>query len=71
LTARDPSRGQKALEDLRNDPQLQQAQALQSDGGLTNIVFHPLDISDDKSIHAFGIFLAKEHEGGIDFGNIT
>lgn len=66
LTARDQSRGQKAVEDLQSDKQLLSAKALQHDGGLTDIKYAALDIADKKSIEDFAAFLKKEH-GQIDF----
>lgn len=66
LTARDQSRGQKAVEDLKSDKQLKSAKALQEDGGLTDIKYAALDIANKKSIEDFAAFLKKEH-GQIDF----
>lgn len=65
LTARDQSRGQKAVEDLKSDKQLQSAKALQQDGGLTVVKYAALDIADETSIEDFAKFLKKEH-GQID-----
>lgn len=67
LTARDISRGEAALSSLNADPALRQAKALQSDGGLTSIKFHPLDIASSSSIAAFAKHLASTHPDGIDF----
>jgi carbonyl reductase 1 len=67
LTARDKGRGQAAVKSLHEDSQLQKAKALRSDGGLTDIKYHDLDISDTMSIRRFSDFLRKEHEGEIDF----
>ena len=66
LTARDQSRGEDALKNLHNDPQLRHAKALAADGGQTTLAYHQLDISDTKSIHQFAAFLGKEHPEGID-----
>ena len=66
LTARDPERGEKALEQLRADSKLKRAKALTQDGGPTDIMYHQLDISDSKSITSFCKFLRKEHPDGID-----
>ena len=66
LTARDKG-GEAAVKSLYEDPQLQRAEALRSDGGLTDIKFHQLDISDTMSIRVFSEFLRKEHEGPVDF----
>lgn len=67
LTARDKGRGEAALKSLLEDSQLKKAKALRSDGGLTDIQYHALDISDTMSIRGFADFLRKEHEEGIDF----
>jgi carbonyl reductase 1 len=66
LTARDELRGAKALEALRNDEQLKKAKALRQDGGLTDIAFHKLDISDQVSIHNFWLYLCGQHHHGVD-----
>lgn len=66
MTARDKGRGEAALEQLRTDPQLKNAKALKQDGGLTDVKYHQLDISDSKSITTFCDFLKKEHSDGID-----
>lgn len=68
LTARDPSRGETAVSTLTSqDAPLQQAKALRSYGGLTDIKFHQLDISQPPSIDAFAAFLRTAHPDGIDF----
>lgn len=67
LTARDKGRGEAAVKSLYEDSQLKKAKALRSDGGLTDINFHHLDISDTMSIGRFSEFLRREHKGGIDF----
>jgi carbonyl reductase 1 len=68
LTARDTMRGEAAVKSLYEDSQLKKAQALRSDGGLADIKYHQLDISDTRSIRGFSEFLRKEHgEGRIDF----
>jgi carbonyl reductase 1 len=69
LTARDQGRGEKALQELHEDPALKNAKALKADGGLAWIKFHTLDISETKSIQDFASFLKTEHPEGIDFGN--
>jgi carbonyl reductase 1 len=71
LTARDEGRGQKALADLRNDALLKQAKALRSNGGLTDIEYHPLDISDEGSIVKLRDFLKEKHPDGVDIGMMT
>ena len=59
LTARDEKSGKDAVASLETDEALRQAKALQSDGGLTSIRFHRLDISDSASIAAFAEHLSK------------
>jgi carbonyl reductase 1 len=66
LTARDRGRGEAALQRLQTDRQLQSAKALAQDGGLTDVQYHQLDISDGGSIASFCDFLKKEHPEGID-----
>jgi carbonyl reductase 1 len=68
LTARDQGKGEKALQELQEDPSLKKAKALKVDGGLAQIKFHVLDISETKSIQDFASFLKAEHPEGIDFG---
>jgi len=65
LTARDPKRGEQAVQSLHQDPQLKKAKALAEDGGLTSIKFHELDIEKEESIKAFAEFLRGEH-GSVD-----
>lgn len=67
LAARDPGRGESAVKSLHEDDQLRAAKALKSDGGLSEIKFHALDITDSKSIHTFVEDLKKSHGDGIDF----
>jgi len=67
LTARDKIRGEKAVQDIHNDPALKQAKALAEDGGLADVKFHPLDISETKSIQDLASFLKSKHPDGIDF----
>ena len=67
LTARNKERGEEALKNLQQDDQLRQAKALSKDGGLTEIKYHPLDISQSKSIQDLREFLKAEHPQGIDF----
>lgn len=45
---------------------MKSSKALLQDGGLTDIKYAALDISDKKSIENFAAFLKKEH-GQIDF----
>ena len=66
LTARDRGRGEEALKTIHNDAQLKKAKALAADGGLTTVKYHGLDISKEKSIQDFAVFLRKEHPEGID-----
>jgi carbonyl reductase 1 len=66
LTARDQSRGEEALKKIHADEQLKKAGALKADGGLAEVRYHQLDISDKQSIDDFAEFLKKEHPPGID-----
>lgn len=66
LTARDRGRGEAALHQLHTDPQLKSAKALTQDGGLTDVKYRQLDISDEESIDSFCNFLQQEHSGGVD-----
>lgn len=67
IAARDQDRGEAAVKNMLQDAQLKKAEALFSDGGLTDIKFHPLDIAESRSIQDFKIFLDKEHPDGLDF----
>ncbi|KAF2446749.1 carbonyl reductase [Karstenula rhodostoma CBS 690.94] len=67
LTARDQSRGEAAVQDLHNDAQLKQAKALKSDGGQTEVEYHQLDITDQRSLDSFAAHIKKTHGDGIDF----
>lgn len=67
LTARDKGRGEAALKELEQDAQLKSAKALKANGGLSEIKFHALDISDSGSIKALGQHLKQAHGEGIDF----
>ncbi|KAF2210546.1 hypothetical protein CERZMDRAFT_99165 [Cercospora zeae-maydis SCOH1-5] len=66
LTARSAERGAAAVKELQNDPQLRDAKVLHQDGGQTTISYHPLDISQTKSVQDFRDYLQKEHPEGID-----
>ncbi|PIA97223.1 Carbonyl reductase [NADPH] 1 [Cercospora beticola] len=66
LTARSAERGAAAVKELQNDPQLKNAKVLEQDGGQTTISYHPLDISQTKSVQDFRDYLHKEHPKGID-----
>lgn len=66
LTARDQSRGNAALEAIHNDAQLKAAKALRADGGLTDVAYHPLDVSSSQSVSEFAAYLKKQHPEGID-----
>jgi carbonyl reductase 1 len=68
LLSRDKNRGEDALRQIQDDPQLKKAKALERDGGLSEIKYHSLDITRSESIHQFASFLEKEHPEGIDFG---
>jgi len=67
LTVRDQKKGEAALQSLDADPQLKKAKALVADGGLADVKYHSLDISDSKSIENFAAYLKKTHGEGIDF----
>lgn len=67
LTARDKSRGEAALTELEQDVQLRKARALKADGGLSEIKFHALDITDSDSIRNLAHHLKEAHGQGIDF----
>jgi len=66
LTARDESRGEQALTELRGDSQLKAAKSLKHDGGPTEVRYHPLDVSRTNSIRNFADYLKKEHPEGVD-----
>ncbi|KAF1925422.1 carbonyl reductase [Didymella exigua CBS 183.55] len=67
LTARDKGRGEAALKQLEQDSQLKQAKALRADGGLAEIKYHYLDITDESSIKGLAKHLKEAHTEGIDF----
>jgi len=67
LTARDKTKGEEALQSLQEDTQLEEAEALASDGGLADIKYHTLDIADPKSIESFSEYLKNTHGDGVDF----
>jgi carbonyl reductase 1 len=46
---------------------LKAAKALKSDGGISEIKYHALDIADSKSIQTFVHHLKQSHGEGIDF----
>ncbi|KAF2272852.1 NAD(P)-binding protein [Westerdykella ornata] len=52
---------------MHQDEQLKAAKALKQDGGLSEIKFHALDITDGKSLETFVEDLKKTHANGIDF----
>lgn len=54
------------MADIQNDQQLKAAKALKADGGLTDIRWSALDISDNASIDDFAKAMEKDH-GKIDF----
>ncbi|KAK5937119.1 hypothetical protein PMZ80_010660 [Knufia obscura] len=66
LAARNKERGEKAVQDILQDPQLKEAKALQKDGGLSEVKYLPLDIDSKDSIKSFAATLKKEHPDGID-----
>lgn len=67
LTARDKGRGETAVTSLEEDVQLKKAKALKADGGLCEIQFHHLDITDSGSIKCLAQHLKRMHGDGIDF----
>ncbi|KZM18842.1 Alcohol dehydrogenase [Ascochyta rabiei] len=67
LTARDKGRGEAALAQLQQDAQLKQAKALKADGGLAEIKYHHLDITDGSSIESLAKHLKEAHAEGVDF----
>ena len=67
LTARDKGRGEAALQQLEQDAQLKQAKALKADGGLTEIRYHNLDITDNFSIESLAKNLKGAHAEVVDF----
>ena len=66
MTSRSKERGEEALASLEKDEQLSRAKALIQDGGLTDVKWKSLDISQTKSIQEFREFLKEEHPEGID-----
>jgi carbonyl reductase 1 len=53
---------------LSQDAQLKQARALKADGGLSEIKFHPFDVTDNTSVKELVSHLEKTHgERSIDF----
>ncbi|KAF2107285.1 carbonyl reductase [Lophiotrema nucula] len=67
LTARDKGRGEAAVKELLEDGQLKRSKALTRDGGLSEIKYHQLDITESSSIQSFAEDLKKAHGDGIDF----
>ena len=67
LTARNKERGEEALKSIHNDAKLKEARVLARDGGLAEVKYHPLDISETNSIRVFSDYLKREHPEGIDF----
>jgi len=65
LTARDKSRGETAVASLKED--LGKAKVLAQNGGLTDIQYHQLDISESASIKSFGEYVKSAHADGVDF----
>jgi carbonyl reductase 1 len=66
LTSRDKNRGEAALKTLHEDAQLRMAKALKQHGGLSEVKYHQLDITDRKSVDAFAAYLKQTHGDGID-----
>jgi carbonyl reductase 1 len=67
LTARDQGRGEAAVKDLEQDAQLKKAKVLTADGGIAEIKFHALDITESSSIKKLAEHLKQAHGDGIDF----
>ncbi|KAF6824074.1 carbonyl reductase [Colletotrichum plurivorum] len=67
LTSRDKSRGEQALAGIQDDADLKKTKVLSMQGGLAEVRYHQLDISDSKSIADLAAFLKKEHPDGVDF----
>jgi carbonyl reductase 1 len=55
------------VKQLSQDAQLKAAKALKSDGGLAEIKYHQLDITDDTSVNSLAKHLKETHTDGIDF----
>jgi carbonyl reductase 1 len=66
LTARSKERGEAAVQDMLADSKLKTASALAAAGGLTDIKFQALDVTDSRSISEFSKYLKEEHPDGID-----
>lgn len=66
LTARNQQRGEAALKEILDDPQLKKAKALRKDGGLSDVEFLTLDIDSQESIKSFTDHLKQKHPEGID-----
>ena len=54
------------MQDLNEDAQLKRAKALKAHGGLADITFHQLDITDHGSVDRFVDHLKQAHGEGID-----
>jgi carbonyl reductase 1 len=68
LLARDKSRGEAAVQQIQDDAELKKSKALVSGGGLSDVKYQSLDITDSKSIQDLAVLLKKQHPDGIDFG---
>lgn len=55
------------MKELAQDAQLKSAKALKADGGLSEIRFHALDVTDSSSITTLADHLKAAHGEGIDF----
>lgn len=55
------------MKELEQDAQLKKAKSLKADGGLSEVKFHALDITDSSSIKKFADHLKQAHGDGIDF----
>ena len=67
LTARNEERGKAALDSIHSDVTLKKAQALQADGGPSEVKYLQLDIDSQDSIKAFASKIKESHPDGIDF----
>lgn len=66
LTARNKERGERALGEILQDPQLKSAKALKQHGGLSDVKYLALDIDSQESIREFADVIKRDHPDGID-----
>lgn len=62
LAARDAGRGQAAVDAIKQDERLVKEKVLRQDGGLTDVVFKQLDVTDSGSIMDFSDSLMDRHK---------